>query len=1047
MRADDQSTWAYTTPDGAEIGGNVALQILRVLLGWRIGGKLAAGSGVPPRRLDLASFALAANLCDERVNRSAGGTEPRYRAAGVVSEGDDPRVALNQFCAACCGRFRDAGGKLSLVIMHNDLAAAATDPGLGDDDVIGGFTWDPDPSLEATPNVVRGQYVDASSAALYQLVPYPDVTLASLDGIDRVLPIDFAVVESASQVQRVAKQTLQRKQYQRRFAAPFDIVAWRYNVGDVVPLTFAPLGFRRRLFRVVETDPGANPCQMVLEEETPAIYAWDRDDAAPVQPAAPIVYDRGNNPLIRAINDAAATADWPTITGPGKPEDNADSTKKWIEASRFALRPPRIGIETRPRFDPIFWSTNFPMTMIAAVRATAADALRIDATFHERGHLAGLIWSSEDTLDHPTTAYDTARDYRGCVLQFRLRLHGDIRDLTDPDGPTLTIEGRDAKGAKMVRYVHLGNANQAGSTARDALIRLDFDRLPGGYYGGDDIFAGDIDRMLISFVPTGYDKGSAERLDAPIEAALELTGMTATGRASTLTCGIGPGGVHDVRMTNGYDDTYNVTPERIIRKLDLLGYRGEFNHYVGMSHYFRWRWSPGEGRYVADTTAADPLNVPCRVWHEDLAARLKASGRELIVSLSYEMLNSFAPRDWRQLDHAGLPALTGWEPPSALFSPCHAPAFAYLTSVALAFCDIAAAADLRVRFQVGEPWWWIDFRSHVPYFYDPSTVAAWRAEKGSEPPVITNMTAPMTAAQKGYCDWLGERLAASVLDLIAAVRAKHPATIGYALLYLPQLLDARTPEAHRVNMPAGLAYPRLDVLQLEDYDFVIDDRPDLSASARARAETKLGYPRSRQEYFAGFALAPDAGPIWRASTSALAAARECGVWPLYIWAYTQVMRDGYVPRISAPPGVAMSDVRDVALARQPATEGQVLAWDARTQNWRPRAQATRPEVQIPSLVEPWINYGGGFGGARYHRDAAGQVMIDGLVQAPAGAATADVTLFTLLPGYRPGATLIFVTWSGGGPTRIDVLADGAVIMRGGNTAFTSLGGIGFLAGG
>jgi hypothetical protein len=335
MRADDQSTWRYRTDDGAVIGENLPLQILRLLLGWRIRNpvtgemRLATGSGIPARRIDLQSFIVAANLADELVNRSAGGQEPRFHGAAVVSEGDDPKTALDMLCAACCGRFRDTGGKLALSIAHNDLADAAMDEGLNDDDVVGAFTWDPDPALDSTPNVVRGRYVDASTASLYQLIDYPEVRIASADGMDRVLTMDLGAVESASQAQRIAKQTLQRKQYQREFTAPFDIRAWRYPVGSVVPFTFAALGFKRALFRVAAQELGqGGTCVMTLVAEHGSIYSWDRDDAAPVQAAEAIVYDGTKNPLILAIDDAATTAIWESVADPNgtKPADNADVT-------------------------------------------------------------------------------------------------------------------------------------------------------------------------------------------------------------------------------------------------------------------------------------------------------------------------------------------------------------------------------------------------------------------------------------------------------------------------------------------------------------------------------------------------------------------------------------------------------------------------------------------------------------------------------------------------------------------------------------------------
>lgn len=105
---------------------------------------------------------------------------------------------------------------------------------------------------------------------------------------------------------------------------------------------------------------------------------------------------------------------------------------------------------------------------------------------------------------------------------------------------------------------------------------------------------------------------------------------------------------------------------------------------------------------------------------------------------------------------------------------------------------------------------------------------------------------------------------------------------------------------------------------------------------------------------------------------------------------------------------------------------------------------TNANALIPTINSPWINYGGGFGGARYFKDAAGVVHIEGLIQAPGGSSTSGVTLFTLLAGYRPADTMMFCTWNGGGAGRIDVDSSGNVIMQSGNTAFTSLSGISFI---
>ena len=63
------------------------------------------------------------------------------------------------------------------------------------------------------------------------------------------------------------------------------------------------------------------------------------------------------------------------------------------------------------RFDPRFWTVDFPRPTMASAITIAADALRVDVEFHHRDALTGLIWESEDRLDHPLLAYAHDRDY------------------------------------------------------------------------------------------------------------------------------------------------------------------------------------------------------------------------------------------------------------------------------------------------------------------------------------------------------------------------------------------------------------------------------------------------------------------------------------------------------------------------------------------------------------------------------------------------------------------------------------------------------------
>lgn len=65
------------------------------------------------------------------------------------------------------------------------------------------------------------------------------------------------------------------------------------------------------------------------------------------------------------------------------------------------------------RFDPRFWTVNFPRPMMASVVTSGSQALRVDAVFYRADDLAGLIWEAEDRFDHPLIAYATRRDFRG----------------------------------------------------------------------------------------------------------------------------------------------------------------------------------------------------------------------------------------------------------------------------------------------------------------------------------------------------------------------------------------------------------------------------------------------------------------------------------------------------------------------------------------------------------------------------------------------------------------------------------------------------------
>lgn len=539
------------------------------------------------------------------------------------------------------------------------------------------------------------------------------------------------------------------------------------------------------------------------------------------------------------------------------------------------------------RFDPRFWTVNFPRPMMASVVTRAPDALRVDVQFYDRDALAGLIWESEDRFDHVLLAYAHDRDYSRTTLRFRWRSQG-VKPLDAVHGPTLTIEGRDADGNARSWYVRLWN--YAIGTSEDAVITLPFSALAGGFQlpdEADPVHPADIDRMFISLVPPEYD-GTSAVLAAPVNGWAEMTAMGCEGARATLEIGDVLVPPHGLAMATAYDDSFNLTPARIVRNIIGLGYRGSINHYVGMSHYFSLARVGGQWLV---TTDGGSINPPCAAWHRSLAREAKLWGFSPIVSLSYELYDAHCPDGWKQRAENGDPALTGWVPPSTLLSPANAEAMVYLHAVGIAFAAIMADEGLPLRFQVGEPWWWIMPDGRI-CLYDAAATAAF----GSAGVSIRSIRATMTSDQQAMLDSAGAMLAASTANLIDAVRtAMAPLPVESLLLvYLPTVLDAAAPDARRANVPVGWAWPAFDVLQLEDYDWVIEGRFAAQAAGLALMQQRLGYPLAQQHYMSGFVLLPEQADIWSSIARAADLAKSRGVAETLIWALPQITRDGFV---------------------------------------------------------------------------------------------------------------------------------------------------------
>lgn len=548
------------------------------------------------------------------------------------------------------------------------------------------------------------------------------------------------------------------------------------------------------------------------------------------------------------------------------------------------------------RFEPAYWTIDHPLTASASVTTSGANALRLSAQLRTKGDIVGLKWESEDRWSAQSLKYLTSTNYGGCVLEFDYSLSG-LPGLNDTHGLVLTVT--DTDGAAY--YVKLSNYITSG-TGTSGHIRLDFAGAPvmGGFNIADPaqrvmIPWHKIKEMFIGISSPEYDKTKSDPIE-PMNVLVDLTNIQVTGSNSTLPVADVDVPAHALRMCDGYDDAYNLTPERVVDGVWRLGYRKWYVLYVGASHLHDLMWDTAEGHLIVNR--ASHVSTASRLWFQDLFRRLTERGYKIVVSQSYEILAAFCPTPWRQRDFQGVLARTGWDPPSTLLAPTNTDALNYLRGVAHWMMTAVESVGGDPYYQIGEPWWWDgSYSGGGPCIYDPTTTALYTAETGKAVPTprIKTRTEPI-GIHAEYLAWLGHKLGRSTLWLRDTIRALHPRVKVFALIFTPQILEPASPLITAINFPhEEWQYPAFDTLQLEDYDWIVDQKWDLHASTLTAGTQALGYPLSRIHYFAGFNLLPEnAEYVWPSTARAISDGFDWGATEVCVWARPQVWRDGWM---------------------------------------------------------------------------------------------------------------------------------------------------------
>jgi len=240
------------------------------------------GLGATASEIDDTSFIAAANICEESVALSGGGSQDRYTFDGVVDTQNTPRSNLEQMLTALNGSLYYSNGKWSL------RAGAYVTPTvtLDESDLASGLTVSTAISARDSFNAIKGQFISPESD--YQATDYPAITSSTFETEDnserRYLNLDLPFTDNAARAQRIAKQILYKNRQEIALRAKFKMSAFQFQVGDTVMITNTRLGFTNKVFEIVSwklnfgTTEVTVDCEMV--ETNSAVYDWSAEEAA-----------------------------------------------------------------------------------------------------------------------------------------------------------------------------------------------------------------------------------------------------------------------------------------------------------------------------------------------------------------------------------------------------------------------------------------------------------------------------------------------------------------------------------------------------------------------------------------------------------------------------------------------------------------------------------------------------------------------------------------------------------------------------------------------
>ena len=273
------------------------------------------GLGSETNEINDTVFFSAANVCDEDVSLSAGGTEKRYTIDGSFLTSANPETVITEFVASMAGSFWYSEG-----LWHVKAGSYTSSVlSLDEDDLRSNLDITTRHSRRDNFNTVTGTF--SGPATDYQPTDYPQVTSSIFVAVDNneVISQDISLpfTDTHTMAQRIAKIALFRTREQITLSGRFGSRALQLQVGDVISLTNTRLGFSSKTFEVVDWNFSFGSdvtleVQMSLREISSAVFDWNAEESTfeISNTTLPSVFTTGTAGLtigadLRVVNQAA----------------------------------------------------------------------------------------------------------------------------------------------------------------------------------------------------------------------------------------------------------------------------------------------------------------------------------------------------------------------------------------------------------------------------------------------------------------------------------------------------------------------------------------------------------------------------------------------------------------------------------------------------------------------------------------------------------------------------------------------------------------------